>query len=314
MPPLRILFMGSPEMSVPSLKALLDSEHQIVGVVSQPDKPAGRGRVLTPPAVAAVAREKDLPLFQPEKIKGNAEFSKTLRDLSPDLIAIVAYGKILPQEILDLPKHRCVNLHFSFLPKYRGAAPVQWALINDEPEAGVTTFQLVSKVDAGPIYLQKKVTIQEEDTTAILGHRLAVVGASLLLETIRRIAEGDMTPIPQHDADATLAPPLIKENGWIDWKKRARLVLGQIRGMNPWPGAYTTLRGKKLVIHHAEYLKGKRHSSPGEIIASNAEGVEVACGSEAILLKEVQMEGGRKMNIEDFRRGHSLVVGEHLGV
>ncbi len=312
--PLRTLFMGSPEMALPSLEALLASEHRVVGVVSQPDRPVGRGHKLSSPPVAEMSRKHGIPLLQPDSLKGNATFLEAIASLRPDIIVVVAYGKILPREILDLPPLKCVNVHFSLLPKYRGAAPVQWALIQDEEETGVTTFYLVPKLDAGPILLQRKVAIQEEDNTGLLGHRLSVVGADLLLETLRRIDTNDIVAHPQTESEATPAPPLKKDDGRIDWSQKPRYVVGQIRGMNPWPGAYTTLRGKRLVVHHARKLEGRRSGHGGEILMRGPEGVEVACGSGAILLTEVQLEGGRKMAITEFSRGHSLAPGERLGM
>jgi methionyl-tRNA formyltransferase len=311
---MKILFMGSPGMAVPPLKALLESEDRLIGVVTQPDRPAGRGMTLTPPPVAVLAKEKGLPLFQPQTIKNNPDFFKTLKEMAPDLIVIVAYGKILPKEILDLPPKKCLNVHFSLLPKYRGAAPVQWALINDESETGVTTFYLVEKVDAGPILLQKKVLIEPEDNAEILGHRLAVAGAQLLKETIERLKANELDPVPQNERSATYAPPLKKEDGRIDWKRKAKAIGCQIRGMTPWPGAYTQLNGKMFKIHSAELISGKKSGTPGEVIQAGPLGMEVACGQGAILLKEIQLEGKRKMEVSEFLRGHPIEVGQKLGI
>jgi methionyl-tRNA formyltransferase len=313
MSPLKILFMGSPEMAVPSLKALLESEDQVIGVVSQPDKPAGRGMSLVSPPVAVLAKEKKIPLLQPGTIKNNADFLKSLSELSPDVIVIVAYGKILPKEILDLPPKRCINVHFSLLPQYRGAAPVQWALINDESETGVTTFYLVEKVDAGPILRQKRVLIEPEDNAEILGHRLAVAGAGLLMETLEALKSNDLEPTPQNERLATFAPPLKKEDGRIDWTRKAKTVLSQIRGMTPWPGAYTTLNGKMLKIHSTELIAGKKSGTPGEVIQIGPLGIEVACSQGALLLREIQLEGKRKMEVSEFLRGHPIEVGQKLG-
>lgn len=313
MVPLRIVFMGSPEMAVPALKALLNSGEKVVGVVSQPDRPAGRGREITPPSMARLAREEKIPLFQPEFLKNNPEFSKSLKDLAPDLIVVVAYGRILPLEILNLPPLKCINVHFSLLPKYRGAAPLQWALINGEEETGVTTFSIVEEMDAGPILMQKKVVIEPEDNAGILGNRLAVTGAQLLLETLEGLKSHSLDPVPQNERLATAAPPLKKENGRIDWSRKARTIFNQIRGMNPWPGAYTTLNGKLLKIYRAEATAGKKGLQPGEAVPADAERLEITCGQGALLLKEVQWEGGRKMGTADFLKGHPVPAGSRLG-
>ncbi len=314
LPKMRILFMGSPEIAVPSLKALLESGEKVVGVVTQPDKPAGRGREVTPPPVALFAREKKLPLLQPVTLKNNPDFLKTLRELAPDLIVVVAYGKILPRELLDLPPRKCLNVHFSLLPKYRGAAPVQWALINDEEETGVTTFLIGEKVDAGPIFLQKKVLINSEDTTEILGQRLALVGAEILAETVQGIKENRLDPIPQNDRLATMAPLLKKEDGKIDWGRKATTIANQVRGMNPWPGTFTHRQGLLLKVFHAEAAPGRRGAQPGEVLVTEDEGIEVACGHGALRIRELQIEGGRRMSATDFLKGHAIKPGERLGV
>ncbi len=314
MSPFKIVFMGSPETALPSLKVLLASDDQVVGVVSQPDRPAGRGRTLTSPAVATLAREKKIPLFQPEKIKNNPELLNTLKQLSPDLIVIVAYGRILPKEILSLPPMKCLNVHFSLLPQYRGAAPIQWALMNDEATTGVTTFYLVEKLDAGPILMQKKVVVEPEDNVEILGNRLAVVGSQLLRETIALLKGGGINAVPQNERQVTLAPPLKKEDGLIDWSRKAKVIRSQVRGTTPWPGAYTLLKGKIFKIASAAVIPLKKESAvPGEIIQTGEEGIEVACGRDGLLLKEVQLEGGKKMDAAVFLKGHPLAIGERLG-
>lgn len=310
---LRIVFMGSPSNAVPALEALLRTGHRLIGIVAQPDRPAGRGQEIHPPAIAEWARARKLPLFQPDRIKNNPEFLKTLQELSPDLVVVVAYGRILPNEILTLPPKRCLNLHFSLLPKYRGAAPVQWALINGEEETGVTTFQIVEKLDAGPIYLQKKVLIEPEDNAEILGHRLAVAGADLLVETVDRVAEGRIEPTPQNDHAATPAPPLKKEDGRIDWSRKAKTIWGQIRGTTPWPGAFTFLDNKLLKVYSASVLPRKKEASPGEVLTAVPGGLEIACGQGALLLKEVQIEGKKRMKTTEFLKGHPIEPGKKLG-
>lgn len=310
---MNILFMGSPEIAVPSLKAILESPHKIVGVVSQPDKPAGRGLEMHPPAVAQCAREGKLPLFQPQKIRQNGEFLETLQGLKPDVIAIAAYGKILPKEVLNLPPHGCINVHFSLLPKYRGAAPLQWALINGDEETGVTIFRLNEGVDSGPILLQRKVMIHDEDNAEILGRRLAIIGAELLIEALDGLADGSLEAVPQNDRQATKAPLLKKEDGLIDWSRKAKVVWGQIRGMTPWPGAFTSLKGKRLKIHSAEPVDHAKKGVSGEIVEISDDGLQVACGQGSLLIKDLQIEGGKRLAISEFLKGHPLSAGDKLG-
>lgn len=311
---MKILFMGSPEIAVPALKALMESEDKVIGVVTQPDKPAGRGREIHSPAVASLATKEGLLLLQPETIRNNANFLDELKKLAPDLIVVCAYGKILPREILGLPPKKCINLHFSLLPKYRGAAPVQWALINDESETGVTTLYVTEKVDAGPVLRQKKVVIEPEDNTEILGKRLAVAGAQLLVETIEALKNEDLEPMPQNDRQATDAKPLKKEDGRLDWSRKAKVLLCQIRGMNPWPGAFTTLDKRVFKIYGAEVGPGKKtDATPGTVVGTGPEGIDVVCGIGVLRLREVQLEGGKKMETGEFLRGHKIAVGIRLG-
>ncbi|MBI2980986.1 MAG: methionyl-tRNA formyltransferase [Deltaproteobacteria bacterium] len=306
----RLLFMGSPAIAVPSLKFLLENGYPIVGVVSQPDQPAGRGQKIEPCAVAEFAREANLPLFQPGGLKG-PEVLKTLKSFSPDLILLVAYGKILPREILEIPKH-CVNLHFSLLPKYRGAAPVQWALIHGEEETGVTTMLMVEKLDAGPILMQKRVVIEPDETAEGLGQRLANSGAHLLIETIGLLEKGDFHPTPQNESDATLARSLKKEDGRLDFSNRATMVLNRIRGVTPWPGAFTRFQGKILKVHRAVVSESGRKGASGEILHLGPKGIEVACGQGSLFFEEVQLEGKKRLSAVDFAHGSRLEVGMRL--
>jgi methionyl-tRNA formyltransferase len=311
---MNVIFMGSPDIAVPSLKAVLESTHRVVAVVAQPDKPGGRGLELQSPALARFAKERGLTLFQPERIRKNPEFLETLRSLKPDVIAIAAYGQILPKEILDLPPHGCINVHFSLLPKYRGAAPLQWSLINGDEETGVTIFRLKDgPVDSGPVLLQKKVMLHDEDNAEILGHRLAVIGAELLIEALDGLADGSLEAIPQNDRLSTQAPLLKKEDGHVDWTRKAKSVWGQIRGMTPWPGAFTTLKGKRLKIHAAELVEHPRKGEPGEILEVSDEGLQIACGQGSLLIKDLQLEGGKRLAAAVFLKGHPLAAGERLG-
>lgn len=312
----KILFMGSPEWALPSLKALLESGHPVVGVVTQPDRPAGRGQEVTPCAVAAYARASGLPLLQPEKI--DDPFLGEVKKINADLAIVVAYGRILPRSFLQLFPNRCWNVHFSLLPKYRGAAPVQWALLNDEPETGVTTMLIQERLDAGPILMQKKIVISEEDTASTLGTRLANAGGHLLRETLEALENDELAPQPQNEREATLAPSFQKEDGRLDWSRKAKMLWCQVRAMNPWPGAWTLLDGKRLKIHHAEALSRKTTEPPGTVISTGAKGnlpkgIEIACGHDVLLVDELQLEGKKKMDASDFLQGYPLAEGKQLG-
>lgn len=300
-------------MAVPSLEALLKSKNQVVAVVSQPDKPSGRGLEIHASAVSQVAIEHKIPLLQPVSLKNDPDFLRALQELAPDLIVVVAYGKILPPEVLTLPPRRCINVHFSLLPKYRGAAPVQWALINEEEETGVTTFFLTDKLDTGPILMQRKIPIHEEDNAKILGHRLAIAGAELLIETVEALGLNQVEPVPQNERLATFAPPLKKEDGQIDWSEKAKTIQNRVRGMTPWPGAFTFFKGKRLKVHHTELLAGRKGSPAGEILVAGPERLEVACGQGALLISELQLEGGKRLTTSDFLKGHPIAPGERLG-
>lgn len=305
--------MGSPAIAVPSLQLLLKSDHSVIGVVSQPDRPAGRGQRVQPSPIAELARQNHLPLFQPERIRGNEDFFGRLKNLAPDLILVVAYGKILPPEILNLPPRRCVNLHFSLLPKYRGASPVAWAILQGEIETGVTTLMISAKLDAGDILLQRKLPIEPEDTTESLGQRLSIAGAEALMETVTLLQKGDLQPRAQEEREATHAPLLKKEDGRLLFEQKGTILANQIRAMTPWPGAFTVYQGKLLKVHRAEIVPLRKGFKPGEISSVNSLGFEVACRQEALLFREVQLEGKRRMSAVEFLKGHPLDVGNKLG-
>ena len=242
---MKIIFMGTPEFAVPCLKKLIGSRHEIVGVVCQPDKPRGRGRKLVPSPVKSLSTEMGIPLFQPEKIKAE-EFYRQISSTGPDLICVVAYGKILPPGILNLPGHGCINVHASLLPKYRGAAPVNWAIINGEKKTGVTVMLMDEGMDTGDILASKEAEIGEEETSTELSQKLSRLGTSLLMETIDKLENNELTPLKQNDADATYAPIIKKDTGRIRWEKKAKDIRNLIRGTQPWPGAFTDLNTKTL--------------------------------------------------------------------
>ncbi len=319
---MRIVFMGTPDFAVPSLQALCASGHEIAGVVTQPDRPKGRGHKLTPSPVKVAALEAGLNVYQPERVK-SAEFIETLRQLSPQLIAVVAFGQILSREILELPDYGCINVHASLLPKYRGPAPIHWAVINGEPETGVTIMQMDEGLDTGDIILTAKVPILPEDTTGTVHDKLAELGAQLLVKAIEEISAGRAEKVPQDHRLATYAPLLTKQVGEIDWTKSALEISNLVRGLNPWPGAYTLLGDRILKIWRARPctaesitapvadLAGKQ---PGEILGRvPGAGFAVAAADSCLVVMEVQLQGSRRMGAEDFMHGHCIEKGFRLG-
>ncbi|MEK6600085.1 MAG: methionyl-tRNA formyltransferase [Deltaproteobacteria bacterium] len=305
---LRIVFMGTPEFAVPSLRALIGIGENVIAIVTQPDKPRGRGKKLTPPPVREAALKHNIPVFQPEKIKDET-FITAIRNFSPDVIAVVAYGKILPKTILDIPPKGCINVHASLLPKYRGAAPINWAIINGEKETGITTMLLDEGMDTGDMLLTEKVEIRDDDTASSLYDRLKYIGADLLIKTIKGIKSETIRPIPQDDSQATYAPMLKKEDGRIDWTMKAEEIKNLIRGSNPWPGAYTRWDGKQIKIFKAEVEAGVKEE-PGTVINISTEGIFVATGKGILLIKELQPENKNRMTASEFIKGYRIVKGQ----
>ena len=303
---MRILFMGTPDFAAVSLQALLDAGHEVVGVCCQPDKPQGRHFTLTPPPVKVLAEKAGIPVFQPKTLRDEAAQAQ-LAALSPELIVVAAYGKLLPREILELPPRGCINVHGSLLPKYRGAAPIQWAVINDEVTAGVTIMQMEEGLDTGAMLLQKSLTVGIDETAGELFDRIAALGAEALIEALEKF--DTLVPVPQEESLATWAPMLKKSDGAIDWSQDAKAICARIRGVTPWPGAYTTCRGKRLKVHNARPVN--RCGETGKTVP--AEGLIVACGRGAVELLEVQPEGGRRMSAADFARGQRLTDADVFG-
>jgi methionyl-tRNA formyltransferase len=302
--------MGSAAFAVPSLEALIKSGHDVILVVTQCDKPSGRGLKIHRCPVADYASSKNIPLFQPPKLK-SADVCSHFSDLKMDLVVVVAYGKLIPSEILCLPKFECINVHASLLPKYRGAAPINWAIVNGEEKTGVTTMKVSEKMDAGDILLQEEVKIGPAETAADLHDRLAAAGSRLLIQTIEGLENKTIKPRPQDDSMATYAPMLKKEDGLIDWKKSAVEIFNLIRGMQPWPAAYTHLGAKMLKIYEARASGEKSGELPGTVVKSNGD-LAVATGEGTLYLKDVQLEGKKRMTIDAFLRGHKIKTGEIL--
>ena len=304
--------MGTPEISAVCLRELIASDNEIVAVVTGKDKPRGRGNVMTPTAVKALALEHSLPVYTPDSLKGE-DFAALLNEINPDLIAVVAYGKILPKSVLDFPKHGCINVHVSLLPKYRGAAPMQRAIINGEKETGVTIMYMAEGVDTGDIIATEAFPIGAEDDFEAIHDRSAETGAKLLVKTIANIAEGTATRTPQDDSLATHAAKIEKEDCKIDFSRSATVLDCAIRGVTPIPGAFAYLKGKMLKIYKATPIEAK--GNPGEVIAVDAKGTgsfTVACGEGALLVKGVIPEGKGKMSAGDFVRGRKIEIGDIL--
>ncbi len=306
---MRIVFMGTPDFAVPSLQALIDAGHDVCAVYTQPDKPQGRKQILTAPPVKTLALEHDIPVFQPNTLKNEDEQAR-LRELAPEVIIVVAYGKLLPKAVLDIPPHGCINVHGSLLPRWRGAAPIQWAVIAGDEMAGVTTMQMAEGLDTGDMLLTYETKVGEKETAGELFDRLAQSGAELLTQTLVKLDE--ITPRPQDDAQSCYAHMLDKQMAVIDWNKSAHEIDCLIRGLNPWPIALTTLSGERLKVFAAEKAAG--NSEPGTVLeADPKKGLTVACGEGALKLIEIQLVGGKRMKATDFLRGHVIEVGTKLG-
>ncbi len=305
---MRIVFMGTPDFAVPSLQALIDAGHDVCAVYTQPDKPQGRKQILTAPPVKTLALEHDIPVFQPNTLKNEDEQAR-LRELAPEVIIVVAYGKLLPKAVLDIPPHGCINVHGSLLPRWRGAAPIQWAVIAGDEMAGVTTMQMAEGLDTGDMLLTYETKVGEKETAGELFDRLAKSGAELLTQTLVKLDE--ITPRPQDDAQSCYAHMLDKQMAVIDWSKSAHEIDCLIRGLNPWPIALTTLSGERLKVFAAEKANGR--GEPGTVLeADPKKGLTVACGEGALKLIEIQLVGGKRMKATDFLRGHVIEVGTKL--
>lgn len=306
---MRIVFMGTPDFAVPSLQALIGAGHDVCAVYTQPDKPQGRKQILTAPPVKTLALEHDIPVFQPNTLKNEDEQAR-LREIAPEVIIVVAYGKLLPKAVLDIPPHGCINVHGSLLPRWRGAAPIQWAVIAGDEMAGVTTMQMAEGLDTGDMLLTYETKVGEKETAGELFDRLAQSGAELLIQTLVKLDE--ITPRPQDDAQSCYAHMLDKQMAVIDWSKSAHEIDCLIRGLNPWPIALTTLSSERLKVFAAEKANGR--GEPGTVLeADPKKGLTVACGEGALRLTEIQLVGGKRMKATDFLRGHAIEVGTKLG-
>lgn len=309
--PLRLVFCGTPAFAVPTLEKLLGAGFPVSLIVTQPDRPRGRGMELAPSPVKARALQFGLPVTQPEKIKDNDEFRARLTSIQPEAIIVVGYGRIIPQWMIDLPRFGNINLHASLLPKYRGAAPIQWAIARGETVTGVTTMRIDAGLDTGDILLQKAVPIAADDTTVTLAPSLAAIGADLMVETLHGLTAGSISGRPQDESQASLAPTLKKEDGRIDFARDAQEISNRLRGFQPWPGAFTSFRGKNLNVCEARPTAAR--SSPGELLVGHNQLI-AGCGQgSALELMVVQPEGKRRMAVSDFIQGYKPRTGELFG-
>jgi methionyl-tRNA formyltransferase len=311
---LRIIFCGTPAFAVPSLRHLIaQSDLRVEAVVTQPDRPRGRGQEIATSPVKDVALAAGVPVFQPEKIKSD-EGLDYFKRVAPDVVVIIAYGQIISQRLIDIPRLGWINLHASLLPKYRGAAPINWAIVNGETRTGLTTMQIDAGLDTGPVLLKYETEIGRDETAPELAARLAEVGAPLVAETLRGLDRGTIAAIPQDAAQATLAPPLKKEDGHIDWWLSARTLYNRMRGLQPWPGAFTTFRGKSCHIWGKPLKPVAAGGMPGILLPTREDGLLVICGGSSVLrVEQVQLEGRKRVSAEEFVNGARLVPGERFG-
>ena len=312
--PLKLVFCGTPAFAVPSLRALLsDSYFQIAGVVTQPDRPRGRGKKTASSPVKDAALEAGVPVYQPEKIKSESSLDYFKR-LSPDVVVIIAYGQIIPAALIAIPRLGWINLHGSLLPKYRGAAPINWAIINGEKVTGLTTMQIDAGLDTGSMLLKYRTGIGADETAPDLYAQLAEAGAPLIVETLKKLDRGELTPMPQDNSQASLAPPLKKEDGRIDWFLPAPKIYNRIRGLQPWPGAFTTFRGATCRIWGKPLKPVAAGGTPGILLPTQEDGLLVICGASTVLhVEQVQIEGRNRISDREFMNGARMAPGEHFG-
>lgn len=308
---LRIVFMGTPDFACPTLTRLIERGEDVIAVVTQPDRPKGRGQKLVPPPVKVIAEEHGIPVLQPLKVRA-PEVVAHIRELNPDLIVVVAFGQILPQSLLDIPRHGCINIHASLLPRYRGAAPLNWCLINGETETGITTMMMDAGLDTGDMLVKRSIPIGPDEDAQSLHDRLSLLGADTIDETLDRLMAGTLTREKQHDSLTCYAPMLKKEDGLIDWTREPQQIKNLVRGFTPWPGAYTSLDNKTLKLYKVSVAE--EGGTPGEVIAAGRDGILVACDSGSIRIEELQLEGRKRLSAAEFLAGYRLEPGSRLGV
>ena len=311
---MRIVFWGTPDFAVESLKELINSRHKVLAVITQPDKPKGRGKKVLPPPVKDFALKHGITVLQPSKVKGNLELYEKLRELSPDIFVVVAYGKILPKEIIELPKYKTINVHASLLPEYRGSAPIHRAILDGKEKTGVCIMEIIEELDAGDIYECKEIEIKDSDDIVSVHDKLAKEGAKLLVKVLNDIEEGKAKKVKQDDTKSTYAKPIKKEEGKIDWEKSAREIFNQIRALKVWPKAFTKFRDKEIKIISAEIVDENSSGNAGEIVDIEKEkGFVVQTEKGKLLIKQVQFPNSKVISADDAVRGYHIKVGEKLG-
>ena len=309
---MRIVFMGTPDFSVPTLEALVASEHEVVGVVTQPDKPKGRGKEIHMSPVKECALQHNIPVYQPVRARDEA-FVDEMRALNPDVMVVIAFGQILPKSLLELPKYGCVNIHASLLPKYRGAAPIQWAVINGDEETGITTMMMDVEMDTGDILEKTVVKLDPEETGGSLFDRLSLLGGDLILSTLSKLEKGEITPVPQDHEKATYVKKISKSMGDIDWTMDAVSIERLVRGLNPWPSAFTRWNGKMLKIWEAKVIPDPDVKLPcGSVISASDEGLKIQTGAGVLCVTSLQLEGKKRMDTAAFLRGYQVAAGSMM--
>lgn len=310
---MRIVFMGTPDFAVPTLEKLYEAGHDVAAVFTQPDKPKGRGYKLTPPPVKVLAQQHATPVYQPQSLKKEPEIWSVIKQLEPDCIVVAAYGKLLPKQVLDIPKYHCVNVHGSLLPKYRGAAPIQWSVLNGDKVTGITTMLMAEGMDTGDILMQCTTPIGENETASELFDRLAEMGADLLIQTLEKLEKGELTPVKQNDNEATYASMLTKDMCMLDFSKPAREVHKKICGLSDWPCATTMLNGKRLKVYRSEIVSSKCSDvAVGTVI--DTQKFCVRCADGVVRFTEIQAEGSKRMKSEDYLRGNPVSANTVLGM
>ncbi|ABK61126.1 MULTISPECIES: methionyl-tRNA formyltransferase [Clostridium] len=304
---MKIVFMGTPEFAVPSLKAMVEN-FNVEGVFTQPDRPKGRGKKLAMSPVKEVALENNIDVYQPVSLRKEPEFIEKLKNIQPDFIIVVAYGQILPKEVLEIPKYACINLHASLLPKYRGAAPLNWAIINGEKKSGNTTMLMDVGLDTGDMLMTQEVDINDSMTAGELHDILMIQGGDLLVDTINKMVSGEITPIKQDDSKTCYASMLDKKMACIDWSKSASEIHNLIRGLNPWPVAYTHYDDKVMKIYKSHVLNENSKKEPGTVINVSNKGIKVACGEGILVVEEIQFPGKKPLKVEQYIRGNSIEI------
>lgn len=308
---MKIVFMGTPDFAVPTLEKLIE-HHEVTGVVTQPDKPKGRGQKMQFTPVKELAVKNEIPVYQPNKLRNDIELIDTVKGMKPDAIVVVAYGQILPKEVLDIPRLGCINVHASILPKLRGAAPINYSIINGFEETGVTTMLMAEGLDTGDMLLKAEIEIEEGETAGELHDRLMTIGADLLIETLRGLEEGNIIPEKQIEELSSYAPMLKKDLGHINWDDESKNIFNLIRGVTPWPGAYSYYNDKTIKIWRAELEDSNSSRAPGTILRVSKDGIKVACKNGAIIVKEIQEVGSKRMEVSSYLNGHDVKEGDIL--